>query len=387
MDETESILAGWREVAATGESAVLATVVHVQGSAYRRPGARMLIRSDGRHVGSISGGCLETDVCRKAWWMTEGGRPTVRIYDTTSEDDAIWEFGLGCNGIVHVLLERADSAAVRETLTFLAERRATRRPGCIATVIHSAAGSELTVGERLFFDEQGTACGRGWRGPVGALRAQATSALRQRRSRLVHLAEATVFLECVVPPPALVIFGAGHDAVPLIAFAKHLGWHVTVADGRRGFARPDRFPDADRVVLLAREQPLAGLSIDRDTVVVLMTHNFPLDAALLRAVRPLRPRYLGVLGSQHRRQRLLAEVGDDGSDLHAPIGLDIGADTPELIALAIVAEIHAELSGRAGGKMRLRDGPIHRPVEEMGCAASTTVPIEHPVCGLAAADG
>ena len=122
MDETAAILSGWRDVERGGDTAVLATVVHVQGSAYRRPGARMLIRRDGQHVGSISGGCLETDVCRKAWWMTESGRPTVRVYDTTSEDDAVWEFGLGCNGVVHVLLERLDSDAARQTLEFLAER-------------------------------------------------------------------------------------------------------------------------------------------------------------------------------------------------------------------------------------------------------------------------
>ncbi|MBX3026072.1 XdhC family protein [bacterium] len=388
MDETEAILAGWREVEATGEAAVLATVVHVQGSAYRRPGARMLIRRDGRHVGSISGGCLETDVCRRAWWMTEGGRPTLRVYDTTSEDDAAWEFGLGCNGVVHVLLERADTEPVRQTLAFLADRRATRRPGCVATVVHAAADSPLAVGDRLFLDEGGAPrggelCGTGWQ---SALRAQAGEALRGGRSRLVHTPAGAVFVECVVPPPALVIFGAGHDALPLVTLAAQLGWHVTIADGRRGFARADRFPGADRVVLLSREQPLAGLTIDGDSIVVLMTHNFPQDAALLRALLPLRPRYLGVLGSQSRRERLLAEIDGAAADLHAPIGLDIGADTPELIALAIVAEIQAELSGRAGGKMRLRDGPIHRPVEEIGCAAPLGEPAEHPVCALAVGD-
>lgn len=387
MDETEAILAGWREVERSGEAAVLATVVHVQGSAYRRPGARMLIRRDGRHVGSISGGCLETDVCRKAWWMTEGGRPTLRAYDTTAEDDAVWEFGLGCEGVVHVLLERVDGESARQTLAFLADRRATRRPGCIATVIHAAPG--LEVGDRLFLDQDAAVRGGALAGSTlaASVRTHAAAVLRSGRSRLVHTAAATVFVECVLPPPPLVIFGAGHDALPLATFAKQLGWHVTVADGRRGFARPDRFPTADRVVLLARDQPLSGLDIDRHTLVVVMTHNFPQDVALLRALLPARPRYLGVLGSQRRRARLLAEVGaDEASDLHAPVGLDIGADTPQLIALAIVAEIQAELGGRSGGKMRLRAGPIHQPVDEIGRATRVAESVDHPQCALAVGD-
>ena len=389
MDETAAILSGWRDVERGGDTAVLATVVHVQGSAYRRPGARMLIRRDGQHVGSISGGCLETDVCRKAWWMTESGRPTVRVYDTTSEDDAVWEFGLGCNGVVHVLLERLDSDAARQTLEFLAERRTARQPGVVATMVSVASDAGLEVGDRLFLDHHGAARGGALMGtgPEATLRAHARACLRAGRSRLVHLDAGAAFVEWIAPPLPLVIFGAGHDAVPLVAFAKQLGWHVTVADGRPAFARRDRFPAADQVVLLSRHEPLAGLSIDTDTVVVVMTHNFPQDVTLLRALLSTRPRYLGLLGSQQRSARLLGEVGAAaGLDLHAPVGLDIGADTPELIALAIVAEVQAELGGRAGGKMRLRSGPIHTPVEEVGRAVPFPATVEHPVCDLAVGD-
>lgn len=385
MDETDAILAAWCEVERDRQPAVLATVVHVQGSAYRRPGARMLIRRDGRHVGSISGGCLETDVCRKAWWMTEGGRTTVRVYDTTSEDDAVWEFGLGCNGVVHVLLERADADAARQTLVFLADRRAARQPGCIATVIRAGSGSGLAAGDRLYLDERGGVRGGSLRGSIleRALCTQAAAAREAGRSRLVQTPAAAVFVECILPPPALTIFGAGHDALPVVTFAKQLGWDVTVADGRPGFARPERFPGAHRVVLLTRDDPLGGLAIGHDSLVVVMTHNFPQDVALLGALLPLRPRYLGVLGSQQRRDRLLAEIGAAADGLHAPVGLDIGADSPELIALAIVAEIQSVLSGRAGGKMRLRDGPIHRAVDEIGDAQPVAEPAEHPVCALA----
>jgi xanthine dehydrogenase accessory factor len=392
MEETAAILAGWREVERRGGTAVLATVVHVEGSAYRRPGARMLIGPDGRHVGSISGGCLETDVCRKAWWMTEDGRPTVRVYDTTSEeDDAAWEFGLGCNGVVHVLLERLDHPAARQTLEFLADRRTTRQPGVIATIVHAAAESGVGVGDRLLVDQRGLSCGGGLEAAPLAplLRGQARACLEAAGSRLLRLEGCVVFLEFVAPPQPLVIFGAGHDAVPLVAFATQLGWHVTVADGRPTHARRDRFPAADQVLLLPRHDPLAALTIDAESNVVVMTHNFPQDVVLLRALLPARPRYLGLLGSQRRAARLLAAVGAPGAvgDLHAPVGLDIGADTPELIALAIVAEIQAASSGREGGKMRLRRGSIHAPVLELGRAEAMPLAVEHPVCALAAGNG
>ncbi len=392
MDETAAILAGWREGDGRGATAVLATVVHVEGSAYRRPGARMLIRSDGRHVGSISGGCLETDVCRKAWWLTEDGRPTVRVYDTTSEDDdAAWEFGLGCNGVVHVLLERLDNPGARETLEFLADRRSTRQPGVMATIIHAAADCGVQVGDRLLVDHRGMSCGGGLEAsPLEPmLRGQARDCLEAAGSRLLHLEGCAAFVEFVAPPLPLVIFGAGHDALPLVAFATQLGWHVTVADGRPTHAQRHRFPAADEVLLLPRHDPLAALTIDAESIVVVMTHNFPQDVALLRALLPIRPRYLGLLGSQQRAARLLAAVGAPGAahDLHAPVGLDIGADTPELIALAVVAEIQAALSGREGGKMRLRRGSIHEPVVELGYAAATSPAVEHPVCALAAGNG
>jgi xanthine dehydrogenase accessory factor len=321
----------------------------------------MLMLPDGRRIGSISGGCLEGEIARKAWWFTESGAPVVRVYDTTSDDDAVWEFGLGCNGVVHVLLERASSAPVREMFAFLESRK----PCVVATVIRARAGTGLGVGDRLLLAEGGDS-----RGVIHAeVRAQAEAALREKKSRLLHLPEADVFVEWVGPPQSLVIFGAGHDAIPVTAIARQLGWCVTVADGRPAYAVAERFPDAERVVLLSSEDLLGDLTIDNETAVVMMTHNYPLDSRLLARILPLRPRYLGILGPRHRAERLFAELGlSVPEDVHAPTGLDIGTDTPAAIALSIVSEIQSALHGRTGGPLRNRTGSIHAPTLETGAA-------------------
>lgn len=387
MKEIDSILAARRTEPARMRGAVLATVVHVQGSAYRRPGARMLILRDGSRIGTVSGGCLEADVSRKAWWFTEGGQPSVRAYDTTSDDDAVWEFGLGCNGVVHVLFEPVERAETSAMLDFIELNRRTGRGAAIATVVSTGRGSALHAGDRLFVSGDGTRSGAlsgsAWEAAVARC---AFDCMLAQQSCLAHLAGCDVFVEWVAPPVPLVIFGAGHDAAPLVRFAKELGWHVTVADGRPAFARPDRFPEADRVALVSHDDILSGIAIGRSSAVVLMTHNYPIDAKLAERILPLKPRYLGLLGPRSRAERLLREIGQPahGVDVHAPVGLDLGGDTPESIALSIVAEIQASLNGRSGGPLRVRHGSIHDPVTESGRAVETaTVLPERAVCELA----
>lgn len=368
MQELDAILEAWHGGQCGG--AVLTTVVHVRGSAYRRPGARMLIFPGGRRIGSVSGGCLEGDVCKKAWWFTEGGRPSVRIYDTSSDDDAVFEFGLGCNGVVHVLFERTDSPRTKDMLGFLAAHRKAGRVAVVATVTATADASLAQVGDRLLVASNGADSG-----PLhgSALREEvlvhAASSLSSKQSHLAHLDGCDVFIECVLPPVPVVVFGAGHDAVPLVRIAKQMGWHVTVADGRANFARPERFPEADKVVLLDPGAQLNSLNITAETiVVVVMTHNYPQDVRLVEQILPLAPRYLGLLGPEARAERLFAELGEtpSGSWMHAPTGLDIGAETPEAIALSIAAEIQSVLASRDGGRLKWRGSPIHAPAEESG---------------------
>jgi xanthine/CO dehydrogenase XdhC/CoxF family maturation factor len=384
MRELDAILDTWRGLEGKNGDAILATVVHVTGSAYRRPGGRMLIVPDGRRVGCVSGGCLEGEIVKKAWWFTESGAPVVRVYDTTSEDDAVWEFGLGCNGVVHVMLERVDTPAARELLDFLDAHRCARMPAAVATVVRTDTRSGVRVGDRLLLDESSA--------PVGSLtgseiEAQVTlhaaAALREKKSRLAHMGATGVFVEWIGPALSLVVLGAGHDSIPLVNFAKQLGWDVTVADGRPAYARPERFPGASRVVQLLAGDLLRGVVIDSETAVVMMTHNYPLDLRLLPRILSLRPRYLGMLGPRERAQRLFSDLGlSQPACVHAPAGLDAGCDSPEAIALSIVAEIQAETNSRPGGKLKYRREPIHTAAYEVGSrpAEKTTETVRPSEC-------
>ena len=387
MNELDAILSTWRTEPDAARGGVLATVVHVKGSAYRRPGARMLILPDGRRIGTVSGGCLESDVSKKAWWFTEGGKPAVRAYDTSSDDDAVWEFGLGCNGVVQVLFERMENSQTQDLLHFLNTNRVQRRGAVVATVVAASRASRAQIGQRLLLVTGGVRGGSLRGTPLEAeILAQTPECFLQQKSCLAHLADCDIFIEWIGAPAPLVVFGAGHDAIPLVKFAKELGWHVTVADGRAHYAQASRFPDADRVVLLGREDVLAGIEITRESIVVLMTHNYPMDVKLVERILRRKPRYLGLLGPKTRSEKLLAEAGQSahGVDVHAPVGLDLGSDMPESIALSIVAEIQASLCGRQGGMLKRRDGAIHAPAEETGRAAETVATVsETAVCELA----
>ena len=359
-----------------GREAVLATVVRVEGSAYRRPGARMLVSRFGRPEGTISGGCLEAEVAKKAWWLTETG-PTLRSYSTAEADEASEEalsFGLGCNGKVHVLFERLPASGPCALVDALLSVRYTHQPAAIATVIASPAGVSPRLGERLFLVPGQRAAGE-LRHSV--LAEQISSDLQQtlvrgKSSRCLYpngSDEMDVLLEYIPPVLRLVIFGAGHDAQPLVRMAKLLGWHVTVIDGRAHFARVERFADADQVLVGDVEQPFAYREYVRGAAVAVMTHSLVQDAHWLQGVLHSEPCYVGQLGPRERTERLLAGIHEHlakpqdelpGLDyLHYPIGLDLGGDTPESVAMAMLAEIQAVLNGRSGGSLRFRSASIH----------------------------
>ncbi|WP_437485525.1 XdhC family protein [Sorangium sp. So ce1014] len=372
MNEAQAVISLWSEAVRDGKDAVLATVVRVEGSAYRRPGARMLLVEDGRRVGSVSGGCLEGDVARKAWWLTGNGSPALVRYSTREEEEGERPYDLGCEGVIHVLLERLrHEEEPVEPIHFLASCVTRRRAGVLATVIGSLDPSRARVGDRVTLDADGHLGGRL---PDAALArsiaARAADCLRRGASEQVAFGGARVrvdvFLEVVRPPRSLVVFGGGHDAVPLVRLAKELGWHVTVADARAHYARRDRFPVADEVVVTDRASPLANLVIAPGTACVVMTHSVTQDRALLRALSTVPVAYLGLLGPRRRAERLLAESGAPtfacAGGLHSPIGLDLGGETPEEIALAILAEAQACLSRREGRSLRDRPGgSIHLP--------------------------
>ncbi|MFI5341201.1 MAG: XdhC family protein [Candidatus Methylomirabilales bacterium] len=373
MNEIQALLEAFAALKRDSTRAALATVVKVRGSAYRRPGARMLIAPDGRTVGSISAGCLDRDVCERAQKVIASEVPAVATYDTTAAGDDVWGLGLGCAGLVEVLIEPlGQDAPANQVLTFLGERVTRRDVGVVVTVFRGVGGVAGAVGSRLMLTEGGL----GFCNVEDALLAQALTdearqALQEGRSRVKEYAvpggTAEALVEVVSPPAPLLIFGAGDDAVPLGRLAKEIGWHVTVVDNRPGFATPERFPWADAVVVVRPEDVAQRIPMDDRTAAVVMTHNYAHDLELLKMLLPSPVRYLGILGARGRTLamlRALKEAGPAGREhdlakVYSPVGMDIGAETPEEIALAILAEIKAVCTHRWAGFLRDRRGPIH----------------------------
>ncbi len=373
MKETTDIVAAWQQAQQDGSEALLATVVETQGSTYRRAGARMLLTPSGWVAGSVSGGCLEGDILQKAWWRTQAGAPVLVTYDSTDEDDIVWGFGLGCNGVVQVLLERLVPHDPLNMVDFLARCLDHRRAGVVATVIRSACGPTVTLGQRVLLSSAETLADIGDASLARDILRDAQAVLADGRSqtRTYTLPQGAVdvALESVLPPVPLVIFGAGHDAVPLVRFAHELGWHVSIVDTHSVSVTAQRFPLADCVLSCAPEEILSHVELGPRTAAVVMTHSFPQDSLLLPVLLASPAAYVGILGPKKRTARLLDELAARGAAsppdalarLHGPIGLDIGADTPEQIALSIVAEVQASLAGRMGGELRRRQAPIYDP--------------------------
>ncbi|MEX1275472.1 MAG: XdhC/CoxI family protein [Bacteroidota bacterium] len=349
----------------------LATVVKVKGSTYRRPGARMLMTDDGRTVGSISGGCLEGEVLEKAKLHVINGKAQLAVYDMVSDAD-VWGLNQGCNGIMHLLLEPVTHPQGAIQFRFLHHCLRGQRRGVMATVFRVEGEIKVELGARVMLSEDGTVT-EDVREPflTSALLEDCREVLRSGRSankeyRLTH-GSVEAFIEFLSPPLPLVIIGAGSDAMPVARLAKELGWHVTVVDHRPALATRERFPSADVLKVARPEDYPSELALSPGNAVVIMTHNFSHDLEILRHMLPTPLRYLGLLGPKQRTELLLRKLRESGSHpteeqvarIHAPIGLDVGADSPEEIALSILAEIQAALSHRGGGFLKNHDGPIH----------------------------
>jgi xanthine/CO dehydrogenase XdhC/CoxF family maturation factor len=343
MKELQAIVAA---LTADGAPAhVMATLVGVEGSSYRRPGARLIVAPDGRRTGSISGGCLEEDVLARAARVRATGGPEAVVYDTTSENDLVWGVGLGCHGVVRVLLEPLPP-----------------RP---AWAVALAAGFAARRSTRLAVTHDGTAPST-W-GTALASPGPAVPDAGSIPAIPADAAPAGVFHEEIPPPTALCIFGAGDDAQPLARLAAELGWPVTVADPRPAMATAARFPGAHRLIAAPCDTLVARAAPDAATVAVVMTHHYVHDVPLLRDLSALPLPYLGLLGPKKRAEKILADLAAAGTPvppaaaarLHAPVGLDLGADAPEQVALAILAEIQAALTGRSARPLRERTRPIH----------------------------
>ncbi len=361
MREITQIVEAFESLCAAGKACALATVIGVEGSSYRRPGARMLIAQDGRCWGGISGGCLEQDVARRGRMLiAEPGEPIIQCYETVDDDEEnalISQPGpsLGCGGKIEILIERLcaqRSGPMKALAGCLRDRRAAR----LVTVI-GLDPSKFRPGECLIrFEDDGE-----WHGPLkDAFGPDLPTPCR--RAFTTAQGRIDVLVEDVRPPQALVVFGDGHDVAPMVELAKGLAWHVTVVGVRSEAGLRSRFAAADRLVSATSENPASDLIVEPNAAALVMGHHLRRDAAVLANLLRKPPAYVGVLGPRRRTARLLAAAGASANSPHlfAPVGLDIGAESPEQIALSVLAEIQAVFADRGGGFLRNRAGPIHR---------------------------
>lgn len=385
MVERRMIVERWRTRQEI--SAVLVTLVRVEGSSYRRPGARLFIQA-GEYAGSISGGCLEGEIMRKAAWLTRDGA-VVERYSTMFDDTSEIPYGLGCGGVLDLLLEPAHSPEADALLRSFEQAQRGESFLCatllptdghpLARVLWNRTGSMIFASDSLGahgIDELAALYG-----PSAQTEWHTASITNQNRD---------IFVEQILPPQRLIIFGAGDDAQPLAHIAHALGWRVVVADGRAWLARPERFPGAERVVALDGVQSnVAALGLNSNDAVAMLTHSFEQDRLLLPSLLPLDLRYLGLLGARSRSHLLIEETARQlkwtGAQclacVHAPVGLDLGGDNPEAVALSIVAEIQAVLNGKAAGSRNMAEEDLahspERPYVPARCPLDDPIETRH----------
>jgi xanthine dehydrogenase accessory factor len=360
------------------EPAGLATVIRTTGSAYRKEGAKMICRDGGRLIGSISGGCLEADVYERSMMVVDRNRTEIVEYDTNAENDNVWGLGIGCNGVVEVLIESLEwwrTATGREVFHELGNRVRDGRRCALVTIVHQD-GIPLTSVKRILVDLEGATFGTFGDAALDEAAARTASAIlrepkaRSRRVRLdVGGVSTDAFVDAMVPPLRLIVFGAGHDALPMVRFGREVGMLVTVVDSRPQFTTENRFPDADRVVCVEAERVAEKVSFTGRPALVLMSHHYLKDLAVLRQIFESNEEfeYVGALGPRSRTERMLEELRAAGVEirspvldvLRAPIGLDLGSESPAEIALSVIAEILAARNDRSSRPLRDKKGMIH----------------------------
>jgi xanthine dehydrogenase accessory factor len=331
---------------AAGNALALGVMVHTEGSTYRKPGALVLIAADGRYAGLLSGGCLEGDLAAHARKVIDSGAARLVHYDLRGADDLLWGLGVGCEGAMRILLLRVGPERAWQPLGDLAAALESHTPAAFGVVIESVREDVPLGALALPHDARATApvlhsaevaaalaaCVAG--GEVGRLAAPA--------------GDWTLLAVPLALPARLLILGAGPDAAPVVDLAARLGWRVTLVDHRPAYAVRGHFPAAERVLPVpAAARLTAALDLAAFDAAVVMSHHLDSDLEYLRALALSPIPYVGLLGPVARRERLLQSLGPEAerlrARLHAPVGLALGGRTPESVALAIVAQIHAFL--------------------------------------------
>lgn len=376
MKEINDIIYAYDKATAAGKKTALATVVKVEGSSYRRPGARMLIAEDGQLTGAISGGCLEGDALRKALLTIHQQQNKLITYDTSNPDDVEFGVQLGCNGIVHILFEYIDSEDLNNPIALLRSVQQTRREVIFVTLfsIENRSHQTGTVG---LFDLSTNELPEKLRNLGSAFLDQIKNGLEAKTSSISctetdeHPEE--ILLDYIPPANVLLIAGAGNDAQPVLEIASVLGWETIVVDGRVTHATEKRFPKAKQVIRASAEELTQKVNIDESTVCVLMTHNYHYDLTLLKQLLNTKTPYIGLLGPKTKMDRMLADLESEGIVLHSdqlskmygPVGLDIGAETAEEIAISIVSEIQAVMNNRKGTSLKYSKEKVHRDTSKI----------------------
>jgi xanthine dehydrogenase accessory factor len=367
MKELNDIVRAYDKAILQNKQMVLATVVRVDGSSYRRPGARMLVTNDSKITGAISGGCLEGDALEKALFAMVTGENKLISYDSTGEDDIQFGLHLGCNGVVHILFEPIKKDDPQNPVELL---RLVSNAGEEAVLVTLFSLKKIQPGTRLLHlknnihNNLSESLQRLLAEPVKVAYAEKQSALLDVD---IDQTTYTAFIEYIEPPVSVLIAGAGNDIQPLVEIAAMMGWSVTVVDGRFHYALPARFPDASKVLYSRHTDILPQIKTDRQTVFLLMSHNYNYDLGVLKQIVEQEFGYIGLLGPAEKRDRMLSDLQDQGihlneeqlSKIHGPTGLDIGAENSTEIALSIVAEIKAFLSGRSGSPLKQKKEAIH----------------------------
>ena len=367
MKEISEILKAYSEAISEGKKTALATVVKVEGSSYRQPGARMLVTEDGSLTGAISGGCLEGDALRKALLSIHQKQNKLITYNTNNEDDAELGLQLGCNGIVHILFEYIDENIPNNPIQLLRQLQAERSPAIIGTLF-SLKKQARQDGTILFYRENTAPLYQ--IDAAAELLTEAKNVLDTKTATIKKIdenSEVEALIEYIAPPVSLVIVGAGNDVQPLVKMVEILGWEITIAEGRATHATKKRFPNAKQILVGKPEQVFKDIKIDYQTYFVLITHNYKYDLAMLKLLLQTDCNYIGILGPKTKLNRMLEDLSDEGikvteeqlNRIYGPIGLDIGAETSEEIALSIIAEIKAMMSGKTGTSLKYKTGKIH----------------------------
>lgn len=373
MRETEAILIAYDEAKVQGLPCVLATIVHIDGSAYRRAGARMLVDETGMMTGAISGGCLEGDALRKALHALHQDQNKLVTYDTSDKNDAVIGAQLGCNGIIQVLFEPVRFRQADNPVELLRQASDSIHPMVIISLFNLQK-TKVQPGTLLLLNQELKTPGNvGNEALLNQIKTDAHLAFNEGTSQFREYSlegeKQQAFLELITPPPALVLVGAGNDAQVLSQMAALLGWKITITDGRPTHANTTRFVSSCQIIVSKPESILDNLQPDNRTAFVLMTHNYHYDLAVLKLLLPkMEIPYIGVLGPKVKFSKMMEELAADGihpteeqlSRVFAPVGLDLGAETSAEIGLSILSEIQAVLTASGVTHLRDKNGPIHK---------------------------